>query len=194
MKQLFLISMAFLVSASLLLAGCATSGYKVIEKSGKKEKWVKTSDLCYEKKETLFCRGEVSNVYDLALGKRQAEADAKKRLVEKVRSELVVEYREFTKGANVFPGDVGRFVEDALQSTSEVTMGGLTPGKSYWQSDFPGVSSKPYYHIYALVQVSRKDYEGAKSRIVEVLMEKAKQETNKEAERLLDEWKKQRGE
>ena len=148
MKQLFLISMAFLVSASLLLAGCATSGYKVIEKSGKKEKWVKTSDLCYEKKETLFCRGEVSNVYDLALGKRQAEADAKKRLVEKVRSELVV----------------------------------------------IGEGSKPYYHIYALVQVSRKDYEGAKSRIVEVLMEKAKQETNKEAERLLDEWKKQRGE
>ena len=194
MKRSVVIALTVLVCTSMLVSSCATSGYKVIDKSGKKESWVKSSEVCYQDKQLMSCRGEISNVYDLALGKRQAEADAKKRIVEKVRSDLTIEYKDFVRGANAFPGDVGHFVEDILQSTSEVTLSGLTVWKSYWQRESDEEGSKPYYHIYALVQLSKKDYENAKSQIIDALMEKAKQDRNKEAEQLLDEWKKQRGE
>src|SRR3989338_10825650 len=80
--------------ATTILIGCSSLGPKVVEKSGSKEKWVESENIYFEEKDALYFRGEVSGIYDLALGKRQAEADAKKRLVEAVSTELTVEYRE----------------------------------------------------------------------------------------------------
>lgn len=100
------------VATAAFIFGCNSMGPKVIEKSGSRDKWVSSESIYFEEKEMINFRGEVSGVYDLALGKRQAEADAKKRLVEAVASELTSEYREFARGSNTLPGDVGRFIED----------------------------------------------------------------------------------
>jgi len=185
------------VSAAFIF-GCASSGPKVIEKSGSREKWVKSESIYFEEKETLNFRGEVSGVYDLALGKRQAEADAKKRLVEAVASEVTSEYREFVRGSNTVPGDVGRFIEDGLESMSRnIKISGLLAEKSHWEKlvENPDTEGgKPYYHIFALVKIAKKDYNAAKEQVISGLLEKAKEDRNKEAEQMIEDWKKRRQE
>lgn len=180
----------------VILANCSSLGPKVVEKSGSKEEWVKFGDIYFEKEDTLYFKGEVSGVYDLALGKRQAEADAKKRLVEAVSSEITSEYREFARGSNTIPGDVGRFIEDGIEAISRnVKISGLLAEKSYWERlmDNPDEEgSKPYYRIFALLKIVKKDYNAAKGQVISGLMEKAKQDRNKEAEQVIEEWKMQR--
>lgn len=181
---------------AILIVGCSSLSPKVIEKSGSREGWVKSENIYFEEKDAVYFRGEVSGVYDLALGKRQAEADAKKRLVEAVSSELTSEYREFVRGSNTIPGDVGRFVEDALESVSkQIKVTGMLSEKAYWERLVESSEKediKPYYHIYALVRIAKKDYEASKDRLLSGLLDKAKTDRNKEAEQRIDEWKKKR--
>lgn len=182
--------------AVAILIGCSSLSPNVVDKSGSKEKWVKSENVYVEEKDTLYFRGEVSGVYDLALGKRQAEADARKRLVEAVSSELTSEYREFTRGSNTVHGDVGRFVEDALESASrQINVTGMLSEKVYWEKlveRSETEDSKPYYHIYALVRIAKRDYEASKDRVLSGLLDKAKTDRNKEAEQMIEEWKKRR--
>lgn len=157
--------------------------------------WVKSEDTFFAKDDHLFFRGEVHGPYDLALGKRQAEADAKKRLVEMVRSEVRVEFRELTRGANVVPDDVGRFVEDLIDSTADVRVSGITALKSYWEPNpEPAAkeSARPPYAIYALLRIERKDFEDAKRQMIGALLEQSRLDQSKKAEELLREWKQRR--
>lgn len=185
-----------MVVAILILAGCASTGPKVIEKSGSKKRWVKSEKIYSEAKDVMYFRGEVSGVYDLALGKRQAEADAKKRLAEAIATELRSEYREFVRGSNIAPGDVGRFVEDALEAVSrDVRVSGMLAEKSYWEKVIENPDKegeKPYYHVYALLKIAKKDYNDAKERVINELLERTRVDKNKEAEQMIEEWKKTR--
>ncbi|MBI5410290.1 MAG: hypothetical protein HZA14_13085 [Nitrospirae bacterium] len=194
MRKTTIYIMIFLIA--VIFTGCSSLGPKIIEKSSSKERWVKSENLYFEENDALYFRGEVGGVYDLALGKRQAEADAKKRLVEAVSSELTSEYREFIRGSNTVPGDVGRFVDDALESVSrQVNVSGMLAEKAYWErlverSEKEG--SKPYYHIFSLVRIAKKDYEASKDRVVRGLLDKTKTDKNKEAEQMIEEWKRRR--
>lgn len=157
--------------------------------------WSESDDVFFEKNNTFFFRGEVIGAHDLALGKRQAEADAKKRIVEKVRSDALVEFRELARGANVAPHDVGRFAEDMIESVSKVSISGITPVKSRWEEvavpSSPDRDSSRAYHIYSLVAIPKSEFDRAKSDLIGSALKKTANST-KEVEALLEEWKRKR--
>lgn len=194
MKKAGLLAVVFI---ALVSYGCSSLAPRVVEKSGSKEKWAKSENNYFLEDDALYFRGEVSGVHDLALGKRQAEADAKKRIVEAVSSELTSEYREFIRGANDQPGDVGRFVEDAIETvSSSVNVSGMLAEKTYWErfverSDKEG--KKPYFHIYALVKIEKAEFDSAKSRVIDRLIARVRADKNNEAEQMVEEWRKRRG-
>lgn len=154
--------------------------------------WVDSTDIFYTEDDMLFFRGEVRGVYDLALGKRQAEADAKKRLVEKVETAATVEFREMLRGANAYPGDVGRFAEDLFESEADVAISGMTAIKSYWQEmpeDAVQTGDAVPLHVFALVGIPKKDFEAAKARAVDAMLEQSRHDQNATVEQLLEERK-----
>ena len=199
--------MVLIVVVVLFFAGCAVdTGMVELEPREKVESektelkldplgsdWAGSDTVLYEHNNTLFFKGEVIGVYDLALGKRQAEADAKKRIIEKVRSEAIVEFRELTRGANAAPNDVGRFAEDMIESVAKVSISGMTPVKVHWEEvsapPSHGGSSRAY-HILSLVAIPKVEFEQAKTELIGSALENTN--PNQETEALLEEWKKQR--
>ena len=199
--------MVLIVVGVLIFAGCAVDTEMV--KSEPREKveyekteleldppgsdWAGSDTVLYEHNNTLFFRGEVIGVYDLALGKRQAEADAKKRIIEKVRSEAIVEFRELTRGANTAPHDVGRFAEDMIESVAKVSISGITPVKVHWE-EVPAASSSPgvsrAYHIFSLVAILKKEFDQAKAELIGSALQK-NIDPNQETKTLFEKWKEQ---
>ena len=162
---------------ALLVAGCGKPG------------WTTRDEIFEERGDQLFFRGEVFGVHDLALARRQAEADAKKRLIEKVRTQATVEFRELTRGGNAMPGDVGRFAEDLIATVANVTVSGVTSVKSYWE-EMPGSGkddSSRVYHVFALVTISKRDLDEASKQLIASALERGK--ANSQVEQLLEGWK-----
>jgi hypothetical protein len=163
--------------ACLLVAGCS------------KPSWTTSDHIFEERGDQLFFRGEVLGVHDLALARRQAEADAKKRLIEKVRTQATIEFRELTRGGNTVPGDVGRFAEDLIATVANVSVSGVTPVKSYWEEmpESRKDGSPRIYHVYALVTISKRELDAAAKHLVTATLEQGR--ADREVERLLDAWK-----
>ncbi|MDI6704376.1 MAG: hypothetical protein QME40_06890 [bacterium] len=184
------VGLVFLVMAVLVLSSCATRGpivgkQSVVETSGKKGDWINAREDYFEKKGNMYFRGLVHKAYDLALGRRQAEADAKKRITESITSLVRTEYEDYARGANMSEDDVGRFVADGIAWTSEnIRISGIMPDESYWEkveaSTYEGVEY--FYNCYVLVKMSKTDYNRTRSRAIDGLIEKARAEKNKLAE------------
>lgn len=180
----------FLVGVALILSSCATRGpivgkQSVVETSGKKGNWINAREDYFEKKGDMYFRGMVHRAYDLALGRRQAEADAKKRIAESITSLVRTEYEDYARGANMSEDDVGRFVADGVAWTSgNVRVSGVMPDESYWEkvetTTYEGVEY--FYNCYSLLKMSKTDYNRARKRAIDGLIEKARAENNREAE------------
>lgn len=175
---------------TLLISGCSLGKSvigkeKVVETSGKKSKWVTSEDLSFTEKDKMFFRGHVGNVYDLSLGRRQAEADAQKHITEKIAKIVETEFTAYGRGANMSKDDIGKFAADGIAWVSEkVVISGSEPVKQYWEKIEATTEGgvKYLYNIYVLVQLSVDDYNRARDRAINGLAEKARIENNKKAE------------
>lgn len=182
--------LVLLVVAALILSSCATRGpivgkQSVVETSGKKGNWINAREDYFEKKGDMFFRGMIHRAYDLALGRRQAEADAKKRIAESITSLVRTEFEEYARGANMSEDDVGRFVADGVAWTSEnVRISGVMPDESYWEkieaTTYEGVEY--FYNCYSLIKMSTTNYNRARKIAIDGLIERTRAENNKKAE------------
>jgi hypothetical protein len=174
----------------LILTSCTAKGptigeQKIVETSSKKGKWVSAREDHFEKKGNMCFRGMAQRVQDLTLGRRQAEADAKKRIADSIVTVVRTEYEEYARGANMDPYDVSKFVADGVAWSSEsIVITGVTPEESYWEkvrtTTYDGVQY--FYNCWSLVKVPRDDYERARMMAVSGLIEKARASHAKAAE------------
>ena len=76
----------------------------------------------------MFFSGGITNVYDYALGLRQAKAEAIKSLVEAIKVKARTEFANVTKGQNLSEADLGRCVEDTVGLVADnIDVSGIQP-------------------------------------------------------------------
>jgi hypothetical protein len=124
-------------------------------------------------------------VTDLTLGLRQAEADAKKRIVGKIVELVASEYSEYALGTNMSEDEKNIFVSDGISWASEsVPVSGVAPAKVYWErlQKGRGYGVGQGYNAYVLVALSVDDYEEARRRAIRRVEEKARAANNRRAE------------
>ncbi len=189
----FLITVAtglVLLAFAPLITGCGgkrqvLGEQKVVGVSGKKGAWVEGREDYFERKGELYFRGTATRVRDLTLGRRQAEADARKRIAESIASRVRTEYEDHARGANLGPYDVMRFVEDAVVSSSEgIDVSGVMPHESYWVKirTTTHEGAQFTYDCYVLLRIARSDYERARLMAVTRVLDRARAESVKAAE------------
>jgi len=173
------------------LVGCGGQAVKpvgsqtVIEKSAEKTpEWVMVP--FFEDETTMYFSGGLKGVADYAVGLRQAKAEAMKNVAESIETKVRTEFVQNTRGANLTPEDLGRFVQDGIAMVSDnVNISGLLPAESYYEKveEVTNVGVKYFYNCSVLFQLPVNDYKEARNRAINGMVEKAKKEQNKAAEK-----------
>lgn len=174
----------------LALAACGGRALRpgergVVEASGKKRDWVTAEEPSFRDGDVWYFRGQAFGASDLGLGLRQAEADAKKRIVGKVAEQVASEYSEYALGANVDPGDKSVFVADGISWASEaVTLTGAAPAKQYWEAVEIGheYGAARTFDCWVLVGMSADAYADARRRALRALDARARAAGSRQAE------------
>jgi len=187
MLHRFLLAVALI---ALTLTACGPHVLKpgqerVVDTSGRRRSWVTSEVPAFEEDDTWFFRGQALGVADLTLGLRQAEADAKKRIVGKIVEQVAAEYSEYALAANMSEGDKSVFVSDGIAWASEaISVTGVAPAKSYWEKTQTGRSYgvSTTYDVYVLVSLSAADYEDTRARAIRAVEERARAAANRRAE------------
>ena len=174
----------------LALAGCGgpvvrpVGSQTVIEKSAEKTpEWVLVP--FFEDEATMYFSGTLKGVGDYAVGLRQAKAEAMKNVAESIQTKAKTEFVQNTRGANLSPDDLGRFVQDGIAMTADnINISGLLPAESYYEKveEVTEIGVKYFYNCSVLFQLPVQDYKQARNRAINGLAEKAKEEQNKAAE------------
>ncbi len=179
------------VVGTFLLAACG-GGQKVkpvgtetvIEKSAEKTpEWVTVP--FFEDENTMYFSGTVKGVADYAVGLRQAKAEAMKNVAESIKTKARTEFVENTRGSNLSPDDLGKFVQDGIAMIADnINVSGLLPAESYYEKVEKVTDNgvKYFYNCSVLFQIPVKDYKEARRKAIEGLAEKAKEAKNKAAE------------
>lgn len=177
------------VGALALGMGCAgkppvIGSEKIIERSeGSTPDWVLTP--FEEKKDTMYLSGVVKGVADYSLGLRQAKAEGLKNLVEQVKTRARTQFTEATRGSNMSPNDLGRFVEDGIAFTSDnLEVSGIAPKKYYYEKieRVTATGVQYLYNCFALLQLPVRDYKEARDRALNKLADEARKKQDKVAE------------
>ena len=158
---------------------------RVVEASGRKRDWVTSEKPVFRDDDTWFFRGQAMEVADLTLGLRQAEADAKKRIVGSIVEEVASEFSEYALGANMSEDDKSVFVSDGISwATDGISIAGAAPAKAYWEKIETGRSYgvSNSYDVYVLVGLPAADYEEARARAIRRIEERARAAANRRAE------------
>jgi hypothetical protein len=172
---------------AVLVAGCAhqlgIGEEQVVEKSGSRPAWTKAAEPVVEEQGRWLFRGIVTRAPSLEMALRQAEADAKKRLVGQVSELIQSEFSQYaTSTGNSQPS---QFVADGISWASQrVAVSGAHPAKSYWERvevrEAWGVEY--FWRAWCLLEVSAEDLAAAKSRAAEALKEQLRRPTDRKAE------------
>jgi hypothetical protein len=186
MKNLaYILSLCFTV---LILQGCSGTGKlrgeeQLVEASGNKPKLISVGEWYEEKGDQKHFAGFSDQVHDLDIALRSAELEAKKHVIEAISTELRV---EGTRAQSGFDKEaVGRFFEDSQAwLTDNIKISGAALLNTYWEkwAKKSGEEISYYYRGYAIVQISKGDYEKARMAALDRLIEKAMREKNRQAE------------
>ena len=190
MKKKLLITGMIVVATALVFQGCGgkLAGVKgaeeLVETSGKKPKMVARNIWFEEEKDARFFLGFSDQAKDHDVALRVAELEGKKHIIEAIGTDIRVEGTRGLSGPE--KESVGRFFEESMAYlTDNMRLSGAILQETYWEkwarSGFGDVSY--YYKAYGIVRISKKDYERAMAMAVDVLIEKAAQERNLQAER-----------
>jgi hypothetical protein len=185
--------------ALLALAACGARALRpgerdVVEASGKKRDWVTAEAPSFREDDVWYFRGQVFGVPDLALGLRQAEADAKKRVVGKIAEQVASEYAEYALGANVDEGDKSVFVTDGISWASEaVSLSGVAPVKQYWEAVETGreYGVARSFNAWVLLGISADAYDEARRRAARALQARARAAADRKAEEAVERLRRQ---
>lgn len=138
----------------------------------------------YEDKGRLFYRGAVTGRMDMALGLREARAEAEKTLAEEIKQRIRTEFGSSIQGENL-EGGVGSHVSDIIAKVSEnVQVSGAKLTEQYSQKleERTAYGLRYVWDCYALVSLSREDYLEARRMTLQGAVAKAREEKNLKAE------------
>jgi len=176
--------------AGIFIFGCASAPkmvvgqQKVVERSAKEApEWITVP--YFEDKDIMYFSGGVRGVADYAVGLRQAKAEAVKNIAESIATKVRTEFTETTRGANIDPGDLGKFVQDGIAMvTNNINIQGMLPTENYYEKveEVTDYGVKYFYNCYVLYQLPVADYKLARRRALEDMTKKYREENNKKAE------------
>ncbi|OGR91311.1 MAG: hypothetical protein A2V88_04830 [Elusimicrobia bacterium RBG_16_66_12] len=180
--------------AALGLAACGTADKRLIGKQTpvfslpeKTPAWA--GKAFYEENGSLFYRGAVSGRTDMALGVREARAEAEKNLAEEVKQRIRTEFGSMVKGENA-DGGLGNHVYDLVVKVSEnIQISGAKLREQFVQKleEQTPTGVRYIWDCYALVSVSKADYLEARRTALSGAIAKAREEKNTKAEAFLNE-------
>jgi len=157
----------------------------VVERStAKTPEWVLVP--YFEDETTMYFSGALKGVGDYAVGLRQAKAEAMKNVAESIQTKAKTEFVQNTRGANLTPEDLGRFVQDGIAMTADnINISGLLPAESYYEKveEITDTGVRYFYNCSVLFQLPIVDYKQARSRAINGLADQARKENNAAAEK-----------
>ena len=188
-KKLFITGL-IVVATALVFHGCGgkLAGLKgaeeVVETSGKKPGMVSKNLWFEEQKDARFFLGFSDQAKDHDVALRVAELEGRKHIIEAIGSDIRVEGTRGLSGSE--KESVGRFFEESMAYlTNNMRLSGAILQETYWEkwarSGYGDVSY--YYKAYGIVRISREDYERARTMAADMLIGRAAQERNLQAER-----------
>ena len=188
-KKLFITGM-IVVATALVFQGCCgkLAGLKgaeeLVETSGKKPSMVSKNLWFEEQKDARFFLGFSDQAKDHDVALRVAELEGRKHIIEAIGSDIRVEGTRGLSGSE--KESVGRFFEESMAYlTNNMRLSGAILQETYWEkwarSGYGDVSY--YYKAYGIVRISREDYEMARTMAADMLIGRAAQERNLQAER-----------
>jgi hypothetical protein len=179
-----------LVAALILVAGCSSQNSllgreSVAERSGDKPSLVSDNQWSDVKHDPHRFVGMVSGVKDVDVAIREAEIDARRRIVESVVDSLRSIGSRATTGAS--NEGVGRYLNDVLTwvaGSTEVV--GTRLKETYWEKIARQMSSSVTYtyQAWAIVEISKEDYAVTRINALNKIEERARADRNAEAEAL----------
>lgn len=178
--------------AVLGLSACGTGEKRLVGKQTpvfslpeKMPSWV--AKTFYEEDGHLFYRGAVNDRTDMALGVREAGAEAEKNLAEEIKQRIRTEFGSAIEGENL-EGGLGSHVRDLIAKISEnVEISGARLSEQFvqkFEEQTPG-GVRYVWDCYALVSVSKADYLEARRAALNGAIAKAREEKNAKAEAAL---------
>lgn len=183
-------------AVALFLGGCSSLGglkgtEEKVEVSGKMPSLISQGRWYEEEGQQKRYAGFADQIHDLDIALRSAEMEGKKRVIESIATELRV---EGTRAQSGFDKEaVGRFFEDAQSwLTDNMKVSGVALTQTYWEKWARRSGEEEvgyYYRGYALVQISKADYEKARLAALDRLIDKAAREKNRQAEKAARETK-----
>ncbi|MFH0808940.1 MAG: hypothetical protein V2A77_00485 [Pseudomonadota bacterium] len=165
---------AVAVALAVALLPCCAHDLKmgeerVVERSGSRPQWAIASQPVAEKKDCWLFRGMIDQAASLDMGLRQAEADAKKRLVAEISQLVEAEYVQYDLSTGA---DRSGYVADGISWVSRrVPVSGAHLTEAYWERvavGSPG-GAQLYWRVWCLLRITLEDMALAKKRASEAL-------------------------
>lgn len=190
MRKVLSIFSLFILTIFIFIQGCGgkleglRGAEELVETSGKKPSMVSRNIRFDEEKDTRFFLGLSDQVHDLDVAIRVAELEARKHIIEAIGTDIRIEGTRGLSGPE--KESLGRFFEESTAYlTGNMRLSGAILRETYWEkwarSGYGEVSY--YYKAYGIVRISKEDYERTRALAVDVLIERAAQERNLQAER-----------
>jgi len=190
MKKAIYICSLFVLAIFISIQGCGgkLAGLKgaeeLVETSGKKPGMVSKNLWFEEEKDARLFLGFSDQAKDHDVALRVAELEGRKHIIEAIGSDIRVEGTRGLSGSE--KESVGRFFEESMAYlTNNMRLSGAILQETYWEkwarSGYGDVSY--YYKAYGIVRISREDYERARTMAADMLIGRAAQERNLQAER-----------
>lgn len=147
------------------------------------------SKASYEDNGRFYYRGAVAGRADMALGLREARAEAEKALAEEIKQRIRTEFGSSVQGENL-EGGIGSHVTDIIAKVSEnVQISGAKLSEQYSQKleERTAYGLRYVWDCYALMSLTREDYLEARRLTLQGAVAKAHEEKNAKAEAALKE-------
>lgn len=171
-----------LIGCCALLLSCATSGVQV-RQSGRQPGWVQDARDWWDEKGEFRFRGRVENADDMALGLREAEAEAVKMVAERLRMTVRTEFSAYAKRVGMSGAATTKLVSDGVAWVGkDIGISGVHPVESWYRVVYREGYSAPVYECQRLVAITRGDFEAARQAVLQQIAEAAGATGNRELE------------
>lgn len=174
------------ISLVVLLNGCASTPtigkQTIVERSASsKPEW--ETKTFFEKESQMFFSGTITNVFDMALGFRQAKAEAMKNIIESLKTKARTEFSTAIKGQNLSKDDLGRIAEDVVTWVAQIDVSGVIQKETYYEKieEITHTGVKHSYNCSVLLQLDKKFYLDARENAINNAIAKQREVNNQAA-------------
>lgn len=141
-----------------------------------------------EKDKKMFYRGMVGDRLDMALGIREAKAEAEKELVEQIKQKIRVEFGSALVGNNVTDRGGSNIRSVIVKVSENIEVSGIRLEDTYTEQQEEKLedSVRYSYNCYALVGITAADYAEARARVYESAVSLLRRAQDAKAEAVLE--------